>query len=76
MSQPEEAEAVTPPAAVGYRSWAHAEVRDDVIAIAIRADDLGFCRRRVATALEATWCEMAVIEDHVDRHGPATWRGL
>lgn len=76
MSHPEEAEAITPPAAAGYRGWAPAEVRDDVIEIAIRADDLGFCRRRVASALEATRCEMAVIEDHIDSRGVARGRGL
>jgi len=41
-----------------------AEVSEELVAIVLRADGLGFCRRRVATALEITVPDLAQIEHH------------
>jgi hypothetical protein len=66
MGQPEQARHATAERMFGHRSRAHAEVRDDVIAIIVRAHRRGFCRPGVAIALEATRYEAAVIEEQID----------
>ena len=66
MSRPSEHGLERPDVTGDHGAWAESEVREEVVEIALRAHARGFCRGRVATALDATRPELALIEQHID----------